>query len=421
MRTLILASMALLAAAAPGLAGSRPDDSPAAAEAGGPACGPVKVSFGERGELVVDGTRRFIRAGYRSGQTDNLVEALPTARKAGFDLVHDYHFETFDLAKGGIEGYVQEARRYLRRAEQSGLGVFLGLPRDLVRNGDEKAIGKIVQALSREHALWLWYLYDEPKPDVLPVDTAKSVYALLHRLDPGHPVIILSNRDETMKQYQAACDVLWLDRYPVAATVKTPSLKAIAGALDAARVTAGSRKPIWPVLQAQDNRGSPALQKKAAHLGAPTDATYRPSEAEIRAQAHIAIARGAMATAFYWAPESWYSMKTDTPHAWAALSRVVQEIGSLEPVLLDATTPQAVAMTGDSGGVLAWSRVHEGRTYLGFANSDTHKGARFRVPLPVAGGTLTPVLGDGKVAASSSSLDVELGPAGVAVVSIGRP
>jgi hypothetical protein len=420
-RALVLAAFLLPAALSLGALSARAGTGTAADDEAGAASGPVRVGFGERGELVVDGVRRFVRAGYRSGQTDSFIDALPTARQAGFDIVHDYHFETYELAQGGLQGYVQDARRYLRRAQQLGLGVYLGLPRELVRNGDEKALAKIVEALAKERALWLWYLYDEPRPDVLDVATAARVYALLHRLDPNHPVVILSNRDETMRQYHASCDVLWLDRYPVAATVKAPSLKPIAGALDAARVTAGARKPLWPVLQAQDNRGSPALRKKVKNLSPPTDATYRPSEAEIRAQAHIAIARGAMATVFYWAPDSWYSMKTDTPRAWASLSRVVQELGSLEPVLLDAPAAQAVAMTGDTGGVLAWTRAHEGRTYLGVVNSDTHKGARFQVRSPAAGGDLTRVLGDGKVTAGASGLDVELGPAGVAVVSFGGP
>src|SRR5262245_61152097 len=124
----------------------------------------VSVSFGNRGELIIDGKPRFIRGGYRSGDGDNLTERLSSAADAGFDLIHDYRFESMNVSNG-VDDYVQTARGYLRRADELGLGVFLGLPREAVKQGDEQAITQIVKTLSSEHALWMWYLYDEPNPN----------------------------------------------------------------------------------------------------------------------------------------------------------------------------------------------------------------------------------------------------------------
>ncbi|MGH8223109.1 MAG: hypothetical protein ACREQZ_09050, partial [Woeseiaceae bacterium] len=289
-----------------------------------PQRGRVQVQFGDRGELIVDGKRRFVRAGYRSGQVDGFTGALRSAAEAGFDMVHDYHFESFDIAQLGVQRYIQDARAYLRRAEQLGLGVFLGLPRTAVRAADESTLATIVGELSNERALWMWYIYDEPRPDVLSIETASRVYNLLHRLDPQRPSIMLTNRASTMQQYHPFCDVLWFDRYPIAATsIKKSSLSPIAEALATAMKTVPARKPVWPVLQAQDNKGNPSLRKRVPKLRPPDDRTHRPNEADLRAQAHVAIAQNAMAVVYYWAPEAWYSMKTDTPGIWTSLGRVL--------------------------------------------------------------------------------------------------
>lgn len=402
---------------------AEPAAEPAPAAQAQPAATPARrarteIRFGPRGELIVNGERRFIRAGHRSGQTDGFIGALKSAKDAGFDMVHDYRFESIDIEKQGIDRYIEDARAYLRKANQLGLGVYLGLPRTVVRKADEETITAIVEALAGERALWMWYIYDEPRPEVLPVESAASVYRLLKRLDPERPAIMLTNKAATMQQYRAYCDVLWFDRYPIAATgIEKSSLRPIAEALDTA-MKAGpvSEKPVWPVLQAQDNKGSPALRKKRPNLQKPTDRTHRPNEAELRAAAHVAIARGAPAIAYYWAPESWYSMKTDTPGIWASLGRVLQEFGTLEPILLGAVAPQPAALSVESGEMQSWARTHDGKTYYGFVNPDIHKPARATLPAAEGSG-FTKLLGDGTIDAGSRGTSIRLPPAGVVVIA----
>ena len=174
----------------------------------------------------------------------------------------------------------------------------------------------------------MWYVYDEPRPDTLSIEAASRVYNLLRRLDPQRPSIMLTNSDSAVRQYSPYCDVLWRDRYPIAATsLQRSSLSPIAEALETAMKTVPPGKPVWPVLQAHDNKGSPNLRKRAPTLPRPDDRNHRPNEAELRAQAHVAIARRAMGVAYYWAPETWYSMKRETPGTWASLTRVLQELG----------------------------------------------------------------------------------------------
>ena len=143
------------------------------------------------------------------------------------------------------------------------------------------------------------------------------------------------------------------------------------------------------------------------------------ASAEVRAAAHVAIARGAPAVAYYWAPESWYSMKTDTPGIWAALGRVLHELASLEPVLLAALAPQPVGLLVESGEVHTWSRTHEGQTYIGFVNPDINKPARALLPKSGAAGSFRKVLGDGTIDSGNRGTGIRLGPAGVVVIATG--
>jgi hypothetical protein len=412
---------------APGvaLANGRPDGRTAAAD--GPAA-PVtgsaqassRVRIGDRGELIVDGKRRFILAGYRSGQVDDFAAALPSAAEAGFNLVHDYRFESIDTTRVGVEGYLREARAYLREADRLGLGVFLGLPRVAVRSGDEATLTTIISGLSGERALWMWYIYDEPKPRVLSIESASRVYGLLHRLDPQRPSIVTTNRDETMQQYYPYCDLLWVNRYPIAATSpERSSLWPIAQALEVAQSAVPRGKPVWPVVQAQDNKGSPKLREKRGRaLERPNDRNHRPNESELRAQAHVAIAKNSMGVVYYWAPDTWYSMKTDTPGIWQSLGRVLRELRSLEPVLLSGVAPRPeLAPSNDK--VLAWSRSYAGQTYVGLVNTDINGSAQ--VGLRTTGGRpYRKVVGDGSVKVTNSGVEVHLGPAGVAVIATGE-
>jgi hypothetical protein len=379
----------------------------------------VGVTLGERGELIVGGKPRFVRGGYRSGQGDRYIEALPSAAEAGLTLVHDYKFEQQDPGRAGVEAYVKDARTYLKRAHQLGLGVFMGLPRAAVRNYDEDVIATIVSALSNEPALWLWYVYDEPKEATLAVETASRIHGLLRRLDPNRPAVILANSVSSVLRYHPFCDLLWYDRYPVVATSSDlVSLAPIAAALQASREVAPASKPIWPVLQVQDNRGSPALRRRMVKLGAPTDATHRPSVGEIRAESHVAIAQGAMGVLYYWAPDAWYSMKTDTPGTWAGFSQVVKELESLEPVLLSGERPPELKVAGGHDKVMMWTRQLGSEVYVGLVNAAQHAKAEVKLQAPFQPASMRKLSGDGTAVLEGNAVRVRLGSAGVVVLAL---
>lgn len=381
---------------------------------------PVAVRFGERGELVIGNRARFVLGGYRSGQFDGFVQALPSAAAAGFDMVHDYSFESYSLAKHGVRRFLDEARQYLRRAKELDLGVFFGLPRSAVRSYDEETLSTIIAELAAEPSLWMWYIYDEPTPDVLDIETASKVYSLLKRLDPNRPAVLVTNRIRTLVQYYPFCDALWFDRYPIVATSgDLVSLAPIAASIGKARQVAAG-KPVWPVLQVHDNKGLPALRKQNPLLPRPSDGNHRPNESELRAQSHLAIAEGSAALVFYWGPETWYSMQKDTPGVWRSLSRVLAELNELEAVLLSAEDVPEVGIDGGHDKIAVWTRKHGRRIYVGLANASVHTPGRLMVAAPSGYRPFRRFSGNGTVETSSEGAVVRLDGAG-AVVLVADP
>ena len=418
MRVLPGLSLALLLLPACAISGSQEPAPETPAPPAAQRRAPPQISFGKRGELIIDGQPQFVRGGYRSGQEDRFAEALRSAADAGFDLVHDYRFESFDVERQGVKQFIADARAYLRKADQLGLGVFLGLPRKAVSTADEAALTSIVKALANEHALWFWYIYDEPSPQELPLASAEKVYALLRRLDPQRPSVILANTPGTLTQYLPYCDLIWSNRYPIAATSpEKSSLRPLADTVRTNLKAAQGRKPLWSVVQGQDNKGSPKLRQRRPDLPKPDDRNHRPNAAELRAAAHIAIASGSMAVVYYWAPEDWYSMKRDTPGIWAAMGKVVRELGELEPVLLAPSAPRPLQIAKPDDGVMTWTRLHGGKVYVGIVNSEIKSPAQLTFRSPDATGAFQPVSGNGTLASGSGDVSVRLGPAGVLVVA----
>lgn len=381
-----------------------------------------RIEFGERGELIVDGRRIFVRGGYRSGQVDAFVDALPSAVEAGFNLVHEYRFETYDLGRLGVERFVEDARTYLRRAHRLGLGVFLGLPRAATREFDDATLANVVAELANEPALWMWYIYDEPSSKTLTPEKASRVYDLLHRLDPARPAIILTNTIAAMSLYHPFCDVLWYDRYPIVSTSdELTSLAPGAAVLQKSLQSVTPGKPVWPVLQLYDGRGIPSVRKSKPDLPAMGDEMHRPNEAEIRAQAHVSIAQKTMAVVYYWVPEGWYSMKANTPGVWKSLSRVLHELRDIEPALLSNEQPPVINVSGGHDKVMMWTRLYRGQVYVGLANASIHTPAQLAIQSPIEGGRVRQLFGDGHVESAGDEVKVRLGSAGVVVLAFRSP
>lgn len=373
-RTLVLMSLFALCAAARTVAKEEATDGK-----------PTRVTIDPDGFVRINGERRYIYGAFRD-PSDSITE-FAGLKKARFDLTHEYLFE--GQLNGDVDKWVNRARIYLRGAEEHGVGVALGLPRDVVEGlGDVETARKLVEAVKDEPALWLWYLSDEPgrrpEPERVAANLNK-IYKMIKEVDLNHPVVICGTRAEFYAVNNADnADILWPNTYPVpdgpwAWTMSETSSYS----------KQWPTKSVWSVSQAFDWR----IGNRRIVI---TDKTHRPNAKEIRAQVHANIAAGARSTVFYWSPKrveySNYDIRR-LPSVWGAVCDVGDELKVLEPVLLapqptedqSATvrferTVKEAGQTKDD--VYNWQRWHNRNLYIGVVNAGHERRMKVTVELP---------------------------------------
>lgn len=346
---------------------------------------PTRVTIDAGGFMRVNGRRRYIYGSFRD-PSDSITE-FAGLKKARFDLTHEYLFEV--QINGDAEKWIRRARIYLKGAAEHGIGVALGLPRDVVEDlGDVATARKLVESVKDEPALWLWYLSDEPGRRSQPKKVAANlnrVYKMIKQVDPNHPVVICGTRAEFYSVNNADnADILWVNTYPVP---DGPWAWTMSETSSYSRKW--PNKSVWSVSQAFDWRIGNRQQVI-------TDKTHRPNAKEIRAQVHANIAAGARSTVFYWSPKRNDFSKYDIrklPSVWGAVCNVGDELKVLEPVLLASqpTESQGAAVgfkrTVKPAGrtrdeVYNWQRWYNGSLYVGIVNAGHERRMQVTIDLP---------------------------------------
>jgi len=375
-----------------------------------------RLRVADDGTLIHHGERRFVYGTFRDPSDDwRRFEGLVEGR---FNLTHSYDFErALGEGEGGpsnAEQWITEAREYLRRAEAHGVGVFLGLPRDLVAEPDLETIQRIVHALKDEPALWFWYLKDEPSHgdrSEAGVKPLQRVYEKLKELDPDRPVVVVDNQYFHTYPYATMSDMVWADRYPA-----PWGIEPVKEVLDEANTHLPELPRAWSVPIA----GSP-LVYQAAKQGRTdfvrlTDRTYRPNPKELRAQVHAALAGGARGIIWYWFPERWHRLRQDTPKVWEAICDIGDGLAMLEPALVNGEPASGVTVRAEptsrmkrldaayydserttagpdipegydyrlESEVLHWTREHEDDLYVGLVNAGYQTQVEVTLELPGA-------------------------------------
>ena len=346
---------------------------------------PTRVTIDAGGFMRVNGRRRYIYGSFRD-PSDSITE-FAGLKKARFDLTHEYLFEV--QINGDAEKWIRRARIYLKGAAEHGIGVALGLPRDVVEDlGDVATARKLVESVKDEPALWLWYLSDEPGRRSQPKKVAANlnrVYKMIKQVDPNHPVVICGTRAEFYSVNNADnADILWVNTYPVP---DGPWAWTMSETSSYSRKW--PNKSVWSVSQAFDWRIGNRQQVI-------TDKTHRPNAKEIRAQVHANIAAGARSTVFYWSPKRNDFSKYDIrklPSVWGAVCDAGDELKVLEPVLLASQptesqgavvgferTVKPAGRTRDE--VYNWQRWYNGSLYIGIVNAGHERRMQVTIDLP---------------------------------------
>ena len=333
-----------------------------------------KVTFRPDGLMLVDGRPTFPIGAYRdpSDREDTFDGLL----EAGFDVTHSYR-----LDGQGIRQPAQ-SKAYLEAAHAAGLGVFLGLPRGMVRDRRTTELARYVAETMDTPGLLAWYQFDEPEiQDCTPEDLA-ATYRAISAVDPFHPKITLvcsikSPVSERFRAYAAACDIFWEDPYPIPKRPLTMVEEKIQACVEAA----GPGKPVWCVLQAfswdawrahgalklaEKNRRSEATI--AAMKATGTIPVTRPNAAETRCMAHLAIAAGAQGLIWYWSPNYAVHIVEDAPEVWAGVKSTVAELRELMPWLVAEPTPGDRLTVPEP--LRVWSRAANGERLVVLINPD---------------------------------------------------
>lgn len=352
-----------------------------------------RLTFRDDGTLLVNGTPRFPLGAYRDpSDREDMFDGL---LEAGLDVTHSYRFEGANAARPAIE-----RRAYLEAAAKQGLRVFMGFPREWVRAADAAACRRYAADVMDAPGLLGWYQFDEPEIQGVSPEALATVYRGLAALDPFHPKITLVCSigmpvKPSFRAYAAACDVFWEDPYPV----PDKPLLTVEEKVLACREAAGPGKPVWCVLQGFDWNGWRAAQtlkvrgkrtpeSVAAMQAAGAIPVTRPSAAETRCMAHLAIAAGARGLIWYWSPNWAVHVKEDSPEVWSGIGATVKELRSLMPWLLAESAP------GDATAVpaplRAWSRVAAGQRVIVIINPENRDLRLAAAELPEAARKATP-------------------------------
>ncbi len=216
----------------------------------------------------------------------------------------------------------------------------------------EQGVERIVKALREHPALLFWESMDEPawtnKAPAKARATAEGLtkgYQFLKQLDPNHPVYLNHaprNMVETLQKYSTACDIVCADIYPIldpdmkttyAITPdgrhgdlpnQTPSC--VGEYVDKMKEVAFDNQPVFLVLQ-----GFSWEYTREANNRNPEHVIF-PSYAQSRFMAYNAIIHGANGL-MYWGLHT-----VPGEHEFVKnLSRVLNEINALAPVLLSPT------------------------------------------------------------------------------------
>ncbi|MEP6671311.1 MAG: hypothetical protein ABJF10_19265 [Chthoniobacter sp.] len=291
-------------------------------------------------------------------------------------------------------GYARDLVAVLDGAAQHHLGVIVSA---------NAAFGKLFTiAEAKAHpALLAWYGDDEPWGDLTRLHES---YNTIKMLAPDPPVLIVQNNYSRLQDTAPAADIIATDPYPV----PNVSLRAVVDATQAARRAVAGNKPVWTVL--------------------PQYGAKVPTREELRCMAWLAIASGANGLGFFTWDERIRDPQTGALKGWFTpehpeqvedLRVVLQELRSLEPVLLAPSADKQPTMNPANPALHALIKTAEGHRWLLLAN-DSRRAEETTLQLPdIENGESSALTGgSAPLIIRGGNAPVSMSPLGVAVYQL---
>lgn len=322
------------------------------------------VKFDDDGTLVVNGKRTIVYGTFRDISED--WRNFGGVKEAGFNLTHDYYFEQKAYDKG-IENWIKEVCEYLDSAENAGVGVFLGFPRQLIWKSELEEIKELVNSVKDKPALWMWYLMDEPliqyKPEIKKgtvkdvndaIEKFRLAYETVKQVDPNHPIILVDpyKRMKEHPEFGKYCDTIWPDVYSHRYSIL--SIKRDIEGLQSLHPDkpnigvphGGSLLPY--VRRKEQQKGLITFPQKLIV----TDKSIGNSPDVLWGNLHSCLAGGSQGIVFYWAPKYRHDLKKNTPENWRAICNIGKFLRKMEPVLVNGNKNAGIEMNVNKWGHL---------------------------------------------------------------------
>lgn len=122
----------------------------------------------------------------------------------------------------------------------------------------EAMLRRVVNQFKDHPGMAIWKGADEPEWGKIKVEPLKRAYDIIHELDTNHPVNLMQaprGTVQTLRPYNAACDTLGADIYPISyppgkhSLLKNKDLNIVGDYTRKMMDVAEGKKPVWMVLQ----------------------------------------------------------------------------------------------------------------------------------------------------------------------------
>lgn len=344
-----------------------------------------QVTFRDDGMTLVDGKPFFMLAHWWFTRRGDTGRSPDWWYENDLDAADDMVF----LKNAGFNTLLVRTPSQAKLAGERGLRVILEYPHRLPGDSLQKereieAYKQLNQELRENPMFFAYYGPDEPLAFVCPYEKIVESSALVHQLDPYHPIFYNESPTgsvETQHAYSSWCDVIGRDVYPVPNTPETRhgdlpmelKLSSVGAHTDICRRSVYGRKPVWMILQAfawHHIYGDAPLKTVEELKELPI--AY-PTYEESRFMAYNAITHGA--TGLMW---HYLGYTVHVPEAfWCGLRNVLQELNYLQDVLVERAIVNP-AMRCDAPQVrLMAKQCQEGNCYFIVNESDCEVQADF--------------------------------------------
>ncbi|HZJ14949.1 MAG TPA: hypothetical protein VFD27_07865, partial [Chthoniobacteraceae bacterium] len=284
----------------------------------------------------------------------------------GKDAIEELHDAGANFLRTGVMGTtwndaaLELEQKYHDTAARFGMHCLVNLrelgsigPEDTAR---EALLRQLVNRFKGHPAMGAWKHVDEPEWGKHPLPPMLRATQIIRELDPNHPIEITQaprGTIDTLRPYNAACDIIGADIYPVGYPPGTHSLlpnKEISMVGDFAKSmmqVADGKMPVWMTLQISWS----GVIKPGKTLRFPTFA-------EERFMTYQAIINGARGLIFFGGHIPKAMSPEDAALGWnwrfwqRVLRPVIEEIGEkspLQPALVTSDSKLPIAVSGGEG------------------------------------------------------------------------